>query len=182
MEVMAANVEQRQAFLYPHALEIAKKYLEKLSPYCERIEIAGSLRRKNSIVHDIEIVCIPKKLWRKTGLFEGEEVPIQSFVDEVNKLERIKGDPSGKYTKRMLPEGLTLDLFMCTPENWGYIFTIRTGPARFSKELVKIAKRKGFLMRDGVVYDFHRKPLALPEEKDFFRIIGVQWVRPEVRI
>ncbi len=42
------------------ALEIAEKTKELLAPYCERIEIAGSIRRKKPEVKDIELVAIPK--------------------------------------------------------------------------------------------------------------------------
>ena len=33
----------------------------------------------------------------------------------------MKGEPTGKYTQRRLPEGLTLDLFMADANNWGLI-------------------------------------------------------------
>lgn len=41
------------------ALEIAQKVLKKLEPHCERISIAGSVRRMKYDVGDIEIVAIP---------------------------------------------------------------------------------------------------------------------------
>ena len=41
---------------YNKALEIAEKTKAQLAPYCERIEIAGSIRRKKPDVGDIEIV------------------------------------------------------------------------------------------------------------------------------
>ncbi len=42
------------------ALEIAERTKKLLAPYCERIEIAGSIRRKKPEVKDIELVAIPK--------------------------------------------------------------------------------------------------------------------------
>ena len=44
------------------AEKIARKYVDLLAPFCERIEIAGSTRRKKPEVGDIEIVCIPKQI------------------------------------------------------------------------------------------------------------------------
>ena len=42
------------------ARDIAKRVKEKLMPHCERIEIVGSIRREKPIVHDIDMVLIPK--------------------------------------------------------------------------------------------------------------------------
>ncbi len=38
---------------------IADQVKNKLAPFCERIEIAGSIRRRRPFVHDIDIVAIP---------------------------------------------------------------------------------------------------------------------------
>ena len=46
--------------IYEQALEIAEKTKALLAPHCERIEIAGSIRRLKPFVKDIEIVAIPK--------------------------------------------------------------------------------------------------------------------------
>ena len=42
------------------AREIADRIVVLLKPYCARVEIAGSIRRRKADVHDIEIVCLPK--------------------------------------------------------------------------------------------------------------------------
>jgi DNA polymerase/3'-5' exonuclease PolX len=41
------------------AQEIASQVITKLAPYCERIEVAGSIRRRRPFVHDIDVVVIP---------------------------------------------------------------------------------------------------------------------------
>lgn len=52
---------------YADALTIAELVVAQLAPHCERIQIAGSIRRKSRTVKDVEIVCIPKPY--ETGLF-----------------------------------------------------------------------------------------------------------------
>ena len=47
---------------YSLALEYAQEIKEILSPFCERIEIAGGIRRQKEEPHDIEIVCQPRSL------------------------------------------------------------------------------------------------------------------------
>jgi len=53
---------------FVEALAAACAIKEMLAPYCERIEIAGSVRRKKPYCKDIEIVAIPKPY--DVGLFE----------------------------------------------------------------------------------------------------------------
>ena len=42
------------------AQNIAVEICYQLEPFCEKINIAGSVRRKKQEVKDIEIVCVPK--------------------------------------------------------------------------------------------------------------------------
>lgn len=60
------------------AQQIAEALKADLKPYCEKIEIGGSIRRKKPEPNDIELVCIPKFAEVGTGqasLF-GEETTI----------------------------------------------------------------------------------------------------------
>lgn len=45
---------------YTDAITIAESLKTAITPFCKRVEVAGSLRRKKSVVKDIEIVCVPK--------------------------------------------------------------------------------------------------------------------------
>jgi DNA polymerase/3'-5' exonuclease PolX len=103
---------------------IAERVRAELAPHFERIEIAGSIRRRKADVGDIEIVAIPKPY--EVGLFACGIAPI------VDKWPKVRGELPCKYTRRMLPEGIALDLFFATRENWGLIFAIRTGSADYS--------------------------------------------------
>lgn len=157
---------------YKLAFDIASIVMEELLPHCDRIEIAGSLRRKKSKVKDIEIVAIPKPY--QTGLFQN------GIASVVNKWPKIKGelDGSTKYTQRILPEGIKLDLFLAEPGNWGLIFAIRTGSAEYSHKVlatswVKIGytSKEGYLWKEGKRYE-------IKEEKELFSIIGISYIDP----
>ena len=164
------------------AMMIANKYLQKLQPFCERIEIAGSIRREKSEVKDIELICIPKLLQTNEDMFTPTYGRMPQFVQLVNSLTRIKGDPSeGKYCARQLPEGIQLDLFICTRENWGYQLALRTGPAMFSKSLVCKLREFGYGCRDGNVY--YRNSLhPVEEEREVFRMLRREYIPPQYRM
>ncbi|MEW6506379.1 MAG: hypothetical protein AB1432_01405 [Bacteroidota bacterium] len=169
------------------AEKIAQKYVDLLAPFCNRIEIAGSVRRKKPEVKDIEIVVIPKKeiVLENAEDFFAESKHIKQvhpgFIEEVNKLEKVKGEPTGKYTQRLLPEGINLDLFIANEDNWGYILAIRIGPDGYSKYLADIWVRQGYKGVDGMLTK-NGVPISIPEEKDLFWLLGLEYVEPEYRL
>jgi DNA polymerase/3'-5' exonuclease PolX len=158
---------------YKEALKIAEKVKAELAPHCERIEIAGSIRRKKPEVKDIEIVAIPKPY--DIGLFESGITPV------VNQWKKIKGELPCKYTQRILPEGIVLDLFFAERENWGNIFAIRTGSADYShKVLATEWVMRGYKSEGGYLYT-NGERISILEEEDLFKLIEVPYVEPEFR-
>ena len=57
---------------WPHdkARTVACELIYLLQPFCERIKIAGSLRREKAWVGDIELLFIPKYEEQPDGLFD----------------------------------------------------------------------------------------------------------------
>jgi DNA polymerase/3'-5' exonuclease PolX len=180
------------------SLETARKYAEQLvkllQPGCARIEIAGSIRRARPLVGDIELVCIPKM----------ETMPVRMFPDELVSaleplLQKLKGKQGWKAVRNG-PSfkqfalgarfgGMTLDLFITTPEKWAVIFLLRTGNAAFSHWLVTHKRHGGALpgflqIKDGRVWEigsYIHSPCATPEEADVFRLLGLDFIPPEER-
>ena len=158
--------------IYKEILPIAERYKKILEPYCRRIEIAGSVRRKKSECRDIELVLIrdPDKL---------EELKV--IVDD---WYRVKGDISGRYTQRVLVDvDIKLDIFIAVDDgsNWGNIYLIRTGNWIFSRFMmgirapqVGLKHREGYLWRDNVRLDCR-------EEMDVFDALEMNWMPPEER-
>jgi DNA polymerase/3'-5' exonuclease PolX len=159
------------------ATEIAERIRAQLAPFCERIEIAGSIRRRKPEVGDIEIVCIPKT-WETGMFFGGDTIVDPGFCSLVNRWPAVKGKPTGKYTQRLLPEGVALDIFITRPENWGLIFAIRTGSADFSHHILATSWcRAGYHSINGILYkDGQTHPVR--EERELFNLIGLPWVEP----
>lgn len=154
------------------AVKLANEVLEKLKPYCDRIEIGGSIRRKRPWVKDIEIICIPKT--------DDKGNRPQKFIDQVNEWEKKSGEPTGKNTKRIVPGGIMLDLFMAVPDNWGYIFVIRTGSTEHNRVVLEGIRAsghkadKGFIWRNGIM-------VPMKEEKDLFALFNYPVIPPEKR-
>ena len=159
--------------IYSKAKQIADSILQELKPHCERIEIAGSIRRKKANPNDIEIVCIPKPY--DVGLFES------GIATVVNQWEKVKGILPCKYTQRILPEGIKLDLFFATVDNWGNIFLIRTGDWEFSKKFMGILLPKKGYKQVGGVLKLNDKVIDCREEIDLFNLAGIKYIEPQKR-
>jgi DNA polymerase/3'-5' exonuclease PolX len=172
------------------ARAIASEMVEALRPYCERVEVAGSIRRGKDRVNDIEIVAIPKTAVKQPesdlfGKAFGGPTTVRDpgFLMVVDSLADVivKGSPqTGRYVQFYTAEAIKVDLFLCRPENWGYIFLIRTGSAEFSK---MVALRWSMLGYKGVEGMLTRNgtPQAFREEWELFAALGMNTPPPHER-
>jgi len=166
------------------AFFIADELLRTLRPSCERIEIAGSIRRAKKEVKDIELIAIPlfmPDLFGETLLDHSLDVFDWASVGDLKA-------GGHKMKKVALHAGINLDLFIVTPPaQWGVQMVIRTGPAEFSQWMVTKKSIGGALpdhcfVKDGAVWDGRDgSKFNLPEEKDFFRLCGLNWLEPALR-
>lgn len=155
------------------AMQIAERVKQELEPHCERIEIAGSIRRKKPEVKDIEIVAIPKPYG--VGLLKS------GIAVVVDKWKKIKGELPCRYTQRILPEGINLDLFFTTEKNWGLILAIRTGSAEYSHKVLATSwVNAGYKSVNGMLTKNHQE-VEVREEEDLFKLIGIKYITPEER-
>lgn len=177
------------------AAALATELAARLAPACERIEIAGSIRRQRPDIGDLELVAIPQHA-RQFDLF-GEPCGSTNLLEErvawlleSGKLEpRLTTDGQqrlGAKYKALVYRGMGVDLFITSPECWGVIFTIRTGPADFSHRLVTRRDQGGLCpnhlrVRDGRLVGTDGQSLDTPTEESVFAAIGLPWIAPEER-
>lgn len=163
------------------AIRIAEEIGFELTPYIDRLRVAGSIRRQRPEVGDIELVCTPKVVMRREGLFDAVPVRHLRFGEIIRKYEIVKGNPdTGKYIQFVHPVGIKVDLFTAVPTNFGFIMAIRTGSTEFSKFLAKRWVQLGYkgiegnLTRDG-------KIIPVRSEKAFFDLLDLPMVPPDKR-
>lgn len=92
------------------AKRIADSLVKSLNIHCERIYIAGSVRREKEFVKDIEIVCQPRMTVLKDmfGWNEGLIVDL-GFTAALERLgEVVKGNTDGKYQIKLPLGGVLL--------------------------------------------------------------------------
>ena len=160
------------------AMEIGAKIADELSPFCSRLQIAGSIRRQRPEVGDIDIVCLPSD---STGL--------RARVLKTHP--RILAD--GKSNLEVeLKGGLRLDVWMASPgqrtlfgeggTNWGSLLLCRTGSISHNIHLVATAKRLGLRWNPyWGVYDGMGRCIACESEEEIFTALKLEFVKPEDR-
>jgi len=132
-----------------YAKTIAETLVRDLQPYCDIINIAGSIRRKKPEVKDMELVCIPKKaVHKETNLFGDVVKEITIIHPEFERIIRQAGTiVKGKFIGRQMQvemkrdfEGqqhtIMLDMFMPQPNDYWRQFAIRTGSADYTKQYI----------------------------------------------
>lgn len=183
---------------------LAESLRHALEPYCERIEVAGSIRRHRPLVNDIELVAIPRiDHDAAQGLFDVGPVSLEAhdrLEEAIVKLRkgglldlraiethRASGDvdllrKDGPRYKALVYGGLPVDLFIVRPPaSWGVVFALRTGPGDWNIKLVTEAARRFRRVREGQVVDIRDQVIPTPEEEDFFAAIYQPWVPPHER-
>jgi DNA polymerase/3'-5' exonuclease PolX len=167
------------------ALDICADTVADLRPHCLKIDEAGSVRRRRPTIGDLEIVCLPDRdPLESTPLFAG------GFAAAVEQWPGVVGKPDGRYTQRLLPCGLKLDLFMPHPDGYGLIMAIRTGSADWCKQVLAPAwVRAGYRSEGGLLHkivdedfpDNWDTTVPCRTERELFDVIGLRWVEPADR-
>ncbi len=159
------------------AKKIADEVVEKLSPFCERIAIAGSIRRQKSYVRDIDIVLIPSN--------QGQVLAV------LQSLGRIKSGGGKRIAVGMgFTKGIDLDVYVATNETWATLLLIRTGSTSHNVKLCKLALQKGmklhangsglFKVTNDEREEFEER-IAGESETSIFEKLGLPYLAPEKR-
>jgi len=165
------------------ARRIASNIMKNLEPYTERIEVSGGVRRGN--VRDlstIDLVAISKVDMQPDVFMVMQPAGRDILFRHIrNAYDVTQGGRDGqKQVMFNVCENIAVTVSLATPETWGYILALRTGPAGLSRALVIKLKRAGYepeggrLLRD-------RKMVPVPVEQTVFAMAGLRYVKPAMR-
>jgi DNA polymerase/3'-5' exonuclease PolX len=152
------------------AERIAAQVKAAIEPLCERLEVAGSIRRQKSNVHDIDFVVVTKNdaEWQKIN----------------EKLKKLKAKPNcsgNSVIKAFLPctNGLfQVDFYRAKPETFGILLLVRTGSAEHNVWLAGCAISKGLRIKysEGLIKD--NSTIAGETETSVFEALGLSCPLP----
>ena len=184
---MSTGIKRPYEIMHKLAHELATE----LSGSCQRIEVAGSVRRKKEMCGDLELVCIADgdKLnnqlnsWLASGRIR--------HVEAGPKRTKRWGEKQKSFNIEIGDGPVQVDVFIQTVDRFAYTFLVRTGSSGFSNRIVT---NVGVRTHDGlpglmpVQYKFkdcllyHRGNLCeVNDEADIFALFGMAYVEPELR-
>ncbi len=183
-----SGIEQHRRHAERFLLSDADRYVEPLlehlrdAPGVERLEVAGSYRRRKETVGDVDVLAIAE---------EGE--PVMEHFTSYRKVDEVvqAGETRGSVR---LDSGVQVDLRIVEADSYGAALVYFTG----SKEH-NVALRKRALGRDLTVSEYgvfeleveggegeesereRGERVAGETEEDVYAAVGLPWIPPEMR-
>lgn len=191
---MSETIQAERKWSLAEAKRIAtEEIMPLLAPFCARIIIAGSIRRRCPKVGDIEILCIPKIEERPDGLFDS------TAFDLLNEqCDKLLAD--GVLTKRVgkngstswgpknklgvyVPLGIPVDIFSTDLICWWNALVVRTGGKQNNLIITTTANRLGENF-EAYGSGFSRGGVHIyttTSERDVFEHLGLPYLEPHQR-
>src|SRR5918998_4060060 len=158
--------------LLSRAMPVAEQIVGVLRahPASDRVEVAGSLRRRADAVKDLDIIATasdPKALAGTLG--------------ELDLVESVQssGDAGARVT---LHTGMKVDLKVVEPDQFGNVLQHFTGSKAHNVALRESAVRRGLHVSEyGILDDATGETLRCATEEDVYAALDLEWIPPELR-
>ncbi len=162
----------RGRLLLNEAVPVADAFIDYLQgePGVGAVEAAGSLRRRQETVGDIDILCAT----------DDPAVVAKRFCSHPEAAQVIaRGE---KKCSIVLRNGLQVDLRLVRPEEYGAALQYFTGSKAHNIRVREIAVKQGLKLSEYGVFDVSTdRRLAAATEAEVYSALGLPWIDPALR-
>ena len=151
--------------------KVAQALLEALGELevVERIEAAGSFRRRQETSGDLDILVVAND----------SDVVMEAFctgtwTDTVQQ----RGDTKSSIC---LADGFQVDLRVVPAQSFGAALQYFTGSKDHNIQMRSIAEKKGWKLNEYALYSEAGEVIAGAEEEQIYKALGLPWIAPELR-
>lgn len=162
---------QRARTLLGHALPIAEELKNRLKDELDvinKIEVAGSLRRMQSTIGDIDILVTSK-----------DPSKVADYFTSMSDVREVLGKGKTKCSI-ILKNDLQVDLRLIEEKSYGSALVYFTGSKDHNIQLRKIAINKGYKLSEYGLFK-EDEQIAGKTEKEVYGKLGMQFIAPELR-
>ncbi|GAH46206.1 unnamed protein product, partial [marine sediment metagenome] len=152
--------------IMPVVREIEEK-LRKLKEVKE-ISVAGSVRRRKETIGDVDFLVVTKNPKK-----------VMEYFVSLPGIVKIWGKGSTKSSIK-LRQGFDVDLRVVPAESFGSALQYFTGSKEHNIETRKIAMDLGLKLNEYGVFK-GKKPIAGKTEREVYKVLGMEWMAPELR-
>ena len=158
-------------FLLGEVLPLARSIKERLAALnaVENIELAGSLRRGQETVGDIDILIV-----------SASPAKVMDFFSSLKEVAHVYAKGNTKTSVR-LRSGIDADLRVVPKDSFGAALQYFTGNKDHNVALRKIAIKKGYKLNEYGIYKGKRR-IAGESEEGVYRALGLSFVPSEARM
>ncbi|MBI4027304.1 MAG: DNA polymerase/3'-5' exonuclease PolX [Verrucomicrobia bacterium] len=170
-----ANLEKyRGQFLHAEALQAATLILQSLKDCraVQRVETAGSLRRRKEVVRDLDFVVSTREAGRVMRLF--------TSLPEVEKVTG-RGDTKSSV---ILKSGIQADVRCVSEEEFPFALAYFTGSKEHNVAMRQRAISQGKKLNEYGLFEIgtgSERPISCKDETALYRTLGLDYVEPELR-
>lgn len=157
------------SFGYLQAFAQAQQFIRLLKPHAQRLEIAGSLRRKKAFVRDIDILASSADTERLMDVFTRAEC-----------VQEVLSEGLTKSSVRLAAGGMQADLRVVGDDSFGAALLYFTGSKDFNIKIRGRALDQGYKVNEYGLFK-KEKNLAGQEELDILNKLGLSYIPPELR-
>lgn len=173
LEGMAANEKFADRYLYGSIGNLVEGILEtlRLHPEVSRVAVAGSYRRAMETLGDLDFLVATKE-----GALVCEDFTTLPQVESVIACGETKASVR-------LHNGMHCDLRAVKNVEFSFALQYFTGSKEHNVALRSLALKKGWSLNEYGLnpVNLGETPPHVEEEKDIYRLLGLQYVEPELR-
>jgi DNA polymerase (family 10) len=164
--------ESGHRLLYPHARAEAERIVASIASLAgvDRVETAGSLRRRSETIGDIDIVVACRTPPHEIAATIAGNVALDDAVL----------DGAGTATLR-LPDKTRVDVHCVGVANFAVALWRATGSHAHERAVVAHAERRGYTFDGDRLLDSTGRAAEVPDESALFDALGLAFVPPELR-
>jgi DNA polymerase (family X) len=170
LKALATASQWAGRMLLARAWPLAHALAERVAavPGVERVELAGSFRRRRETVGDLDLLACG-----------GEPERVMTAFAEHASVAEVLGRGETKCSVR-LREGLQVDLRLVPEASFGAALLYFTGSKQHGIELRKLAIDRGWSLNEyGLTHG--ERVVASRTEEEIYRALGLAWIPPELR-
>jgi DNA polymerase (family 10) len=150
------------------AEQVGARVVDVLTPHCEMIAVAGSVRRRKPVVGDVDIVAVPS---------DGGSLACAEEVLSVFEALGV-GSGAGLRTRSAVVDGIQVDLWLVRKEGWGASLQFATGSKEENIRLRVLAKRRGWKLSQYGLFNGDGRMIAGETEESVYEALGVPFRLP----
>ena len=164
--------EQTGRLLLNQAVPAADKVVDYMKALAsvKMIDVAGSLRRRQETIGDIDILCATN----------AKEEAVERFCEYPEISSVLAKGPT--KCSILLKNGLQIDLRLVRPDEYGSALQYFTGSKAHNIKLRELAKKKGLRLSEYGAFDIQTGGrLAAATEEEIYNLLGLDWIDPVLR-